>query len=363
MPASPGARRSDPALSDDRPIVRLSRPAELVALVPQLCGFVPHESLTVVCLRGRRSRVGLTMRVDLPDDRHGAALAGQLVERILLDGATRVLLVVHTEQPDAAAGELPGRGLVDRLAERLDRAGLRATDRLLVRSGRWWSYDCDDERCCPAAGTPLHPEPTPALQLVAAQQALDGRAVLPSREELVASLAAPAPGPLRDALAAAESDRRRQVAERGRAVAGRASLLLWREVLADDAALSGALDPAVAAGLVVSLADVLVRDAVLTWAVDQEERLLALLVHLAGRCAAPHDVPVCTLVAWVAHVRGSGALANVALDRALAADPDAGLAGLGRQALDAQVPPSDVRALLVDARALLSRQHPWTRVG
>jgi hypothetical protein len=347
------ATRPDPLA--DLPVARLRTPAELAAALPQLCGFVPEDSLVLVSLRGPSLRVGLTMRVDLPPPGAERALASQLAGRLRADRARRVVVAVVTDAPDDDG--LPRRRLVTAVERAARKAGVGVAERLLVRNGRWWSYDCADPGCCPPDGTPLAVEPTPALGLVAAQQALEGRAVLPSRDDLVASLA-PATDPAVAArLVASDQARLRRTAQEGRVVVGRDALRLWRR------ALDRALDPTgpeAAAHLVVSLQDVLVRDRVLTWALEHDEALLALLIRLASTSTPPHDVEVCALVGWVAHLRGDGALANVALDRALAGDPAHGLAGLCRQALDGQVAPRAVRSLLQDARAVLESQHPWT---
>ncbi|MCW2606667.1 MAG: hypothetical protein JWO60_1360, partial [Frankiales bacterium] len=97
--------------------------------------------------------------------------------------------------------------------------------------------------------------------------------------------------------------------------------------------------------LALGLADVLVRDEVLTWSVVDGEPLLTLLLRLARCTPAPYDAGVCATLAWVAYSRGDGATASIALDRALATDPEHGLAGLLRSALDRQVPPKELRAV------------------
>lgn len=352
------ATRPDPTA--DPPVARLRTPAELAAALPQLCGFVPEESLVLVSLRGPRSRVGLTMRVDLPRPEAERALATQVAARLRADGARRAVVAVVTDAPDDPDG-LPRQRLVTAVERAARRAGVGVTERLLVRGRRWWSYGCADPDCCPPDGTPLDVAPTPALDLVAAQRALTGRAVLPSRDDLVASLAAPRDAALAARLAAADAARRRRTAQEGRVAVGRDALRLWRRALDRALEPGGAvLGAEAAAHLAVCLRDVLVRDTVLTWALDDDEALLALLLRLAAGTPPPHDADLCALVGWTAHLRGEGALANVALDRALAADPAHGLAGLCRQALDAQVGPAAVRSLLQDARAVLGSQHPWT---
>ena len=50
----------------NRPILRLTRPGDIAAAVPALCGFAPQDSVVVLSLRGSRRRLGVTVRVDLP---------------------------------------------------------------------------------------------------------------------------------------------------------------------------------------------------------------------------------------------------------------------------------------------------------
>ena len=342
------------------PVARLRGPGDLAAALPHLCGFVPAESLVVVALHGPRSRVGLTMRVDLPARDHEGLLVRDLAARLAAAGADEAMVVLLTDAE--ARGGLPRARLVRRLRAEVRRAGLTVGDALLVRSGRWWSYVCDDDRCCPAEGTPVAAS-SEALGLVQAQAALDGRAVLPSRAELVASLAAPsgeAGAAAAAALRPAEEQWDAQVARRGREGAGRSALSLWRRSLAAAGSPPLDLPAATTAALVVSLGDCLVRDEVLTWVLDDDAALLTLLLALAAASPAPWDAPVCTLLSWVAHARGDGALANVALDRALEAVPRYPLALLSRQALDGQVMPDGVRELLADSRTVLREAHPWT---
>jgi hypothetical protein len=58
------------------------------------------------------------------------------------------------------------------------------------------------------------------------------------------------------------------------------------------------------------------------------------------------DAAPATLLAVTTWVRGDGAMANVALDRALGSEPGYSLARLLRTALDACLPPAEVRRLI-----------------
>jgi hypothetical protein len=63
------------------------------------------------------------------------------------------------------------------------------------------------------------------------------------------------------------------------------------------------------------------------------------------RRATPAYLPApASLLAFTAWQSGEGALANIAIDRALAADPGYSLAQLLRDIMDAGVPPSAARA-------------------
>ncbi|MDX6200269.1 MAG: hypothetical protein QOJ79_3420 [Actinomycetota bacterium] len=332
-------------MTAELPVVRLTSPGEIAAALPHLCGFVPTESLVAVSLRGERKRIGLTLRFDLPsiDAMGDGANADEVATRLAHDGASAMVLVVYTDE----AGERPRESLVRAVIEAVELRGISVMEGLLVRHGAWSSYTCAHPDCCPPDGTPV---PAP-VDLLAATAAYDGRVVLRDRDELVASLAAPA------LLAARAAEQRLDAAmeawltvidEHGREHARADAVAALRGALAGSGERGDA-------ALVVPLQDVRVRDEVATWALDDSEALLSLLLRLARETVAPYDVPVCTLVALVAWVRGDGALANVALDRALAADPSYSMAKLFRAGLDGQLPPSAVKQWLRQTRRTL---HP-----
>ena len=343
-----------------RPVARLTSPGEIAAVVPVLCGFVPHESLVVISLRGPRKRIGLTMRFDLDwCDTAGLAPA-EVADRLAYDGASLALLVLHSETPDAETPDNGGRaraGLVAAVEQACAAKGIVLSEALLVRGGRWFSYLCTGRSCCPDQGTPLEGPTTPALQLVEAQRTLDGRAVLDSREELVRSLAPPV---LLAAVAAEQQIDRAVDAWLQRYDRDGREALRQRGIAAARAALArsltpGGIDLAQAAELAVAVQDVHVRDEIATWALTRHDELLALLMQTARLVVPPDDAAVCTLLAWVAYAHGDGGLANVALARALTSEPDYSLALLLRQSLDRQVPPTEVRRLLQATRKELRR--------
>lgn len=315
---------------------------ELAAAVPHLTGFVPEQSLVAISLRGKRRRVGLTLRADLDDS---PALVRLVVDAMCRDGAGACVLSVHTSQ--RAPSGLPRSDLVRRLRDSLQDRGVPVLEALLVHGGRYWSY-LDAGESGPEAGTAV-PTSGAALDRLAAGQAFAGRAVLPSREALVAGLQP------RPALGPAVALRRQEAAVRALLVGLSAapeltaSLLVqaWSAAVAGWRERPGTL-PADVPGLVVGLAVGPVRDAVATWLPDRDggEALLGLLSALAREAVPPHDAPVCAVLAWAGYVCGDGAFACVAAQRALASEPDCSFALLLLEMLDRQVPPATVAALL-----------------
>ena len=64
--ATPDVPRAASSSSPWDTSVRVREPGELVAAVPVLLGFHPHESLVLVATGGETGRrLGLTLRVDL----------------------------------------------------------------------------------------------------------------------------------------------------------------------------------------------------------------------------------------------------------------------------------------------------------
>lgn len=322
-------------------VLKVRTPGEIAALVPHLTGFVPHESLVAISLRGSRKRIGLTLRADLVDAR---ALVDQVVTAMTKDGARSVALVVHTDQPSGA--QHPWTGLVDAVEAALAVRGVDVPEVLLVRDGRWWSYRCV-RSCCPATGSPLA-EDSAVVQTTATEQAYEGRVVLASRAELVASLQSQLPlGPalLRRLQDQAEEALAERLSEDPEATVQQ-ELARWRCALDGWEQQPRALRPDEAGALAVGLHLVRVRDSVASWSLDRLEPLLGLLQQLCRGVIGPHDAPLCAVLAWVAYASGNGALALIAAERALASDPAYSLAQLLLAAIDGLLPPDQVRAVL-----------------
>jgi hypothetical protein len=145
-------------------IVKTAHAKDFLALVPQLVGFQPSESIVFVAFRG--SRTCAAVRFDLPDDsseQHHRRVATSLVGMLSkLPGVDGVVPVVYTERaylgdggdsgaPSADPGP-PHRRFVGAVIERFRFSGYRVRDALCVAGDAWGSYIDPD---FPAEGRPL----------------------------------------------------------------------------------------------------------------------------------------------------------------------------------------------------------------
>jgi hypothetical protein len=342
MDARTGRRNDDPPYR-----VSLVDPGEIAAGLPLLLGFRPRESLVAVSLTGPQGvRVGLTARADIPAPEHAAFLAEDLARRLRTDLPQAVLLVVVSEAADADA-DLPHRSLVHELTLALHHDRLPVRDALLVRAGRWWSYDCPAPCCRPDRGTPL-PEGTSELAVATVAA---GVVVADSREELAARIA-PAPGvrsmtTVTRRVAAEAAARLQQV---GADAMADESWTAVQAGLAHSRAGTALSDRALARVL-WGLRDVRVRDRALQLALDEDPAVDSLWTDCLRRAPRRYVPPPATLLAVAAWLRGDGATAGVALERALAAQPTYRLAVLLRQALNSGLPPDQLRAVIVSGAA------------
>jgi hypothetical protein len=336
--------------------VRLRDVGEIAAALPHLLGFRPQESVLLIGLGGESGRrVGLTVRADLPPPEHNQELAAVLSRSLVTDHPDGALVVVVSDAPDeevAGAGRLPHHALVREMCRALSRLELSVRDIVLVREGRWWSYDCRDSCCAPGAGTPL-PEGVTELEVASIAT---GTVVAADRAELQARISPP-PGQERGAMAAACA---RVGVELSAAVldSGQETVtaLSWSAVTEAAARYRPGSARVRAPGdeeiarVVWGLRDGEVRDRALALALGGDaagaERLWT---ECTRRAPAPLDAAPATLLAVSAWLRGDGAVANIALGRALDSDPGYRLARLLRDALSACLTPADLRALLVTA--------------
>ena len=331
-----------PGPQPDAEVIRVSSPASLLAAVPVLLKFQPSEpSIVVLGTTQPRSAVALTLRYDIPGPQCADVIARHSAGILAAQGIKEAYAVGYG--PDSVVTPA-----AEALRARFAGAGITVREALRVQDGRYWSYVCADPACCPAEGTKFDLTAHPVTRRYAAL-------VLSSRQALAATVApvtGDAADSMRKATRAARQRGARMVTKAGQGHSHRAQ----RRALLQQGlqAVAGALDLYRAGGkfeshkdaawLALYLQSLQVRDD--AWARMLPEhrkahlRLWTDLTTLArpGYAAAP-----ASLLAFVAWQDGDGALANVALDRALADNPRYSMALLLREALDAGAPPSMAR--------------------
>jgi hypothetical protein len=348
------------------PRIRVSSVTGFLAVIPHLLGFHPSRSMVVVGLDARRGRIVLAFRYDLPDP-PDAALARDIAEH------AAAVLRKRRIRTAIAAGYGEGT-LVTPVAEQvraaLRGAGIAMRDVLRVQDGRYWSYACTDPGCCPPDGVPFDVSAHPA----AAAMTAAGMPARPDRRSLansVAPLTGKAAESMRLATERAVLRAAELIASSGAsggsssgASGGRSSRAsstpsgtpggLWLAVEAGREAVRAAIsiyrhggritDHDQLAWLTVTIADLRVRDD--AWA-RMEPRHRAdhqrLWTDVVRHACEPYVPAPASLLGFIAWQSGDGALANVAIERALAADPEYSMAHLIGQALDAGLPPSAAR--------------------
>ncbi|WP_076259255.1 DUF4192 domain-containing protein [Intrasporangium flavum] len=339
------------------PPIKLRSPAELLAVIPHLLGFQPQHAIVVMALRD--NRIDLTQRIDLPAPERLEEVAEALVRHVRRETAEAALVVGYEDTVDQS------RPLLEAVTDRLAAQGVAIRDRLVVHDGRWRSLDCDRPSCCPPEGTPLRPAVDVASTI--AEFVGRGSAPLPDRQTLAAQV--------EEGRAAQDvADLIRRTGEVPAILAdrrGRHRLPdVWARVLTQSDGTLAVADAAIALqslketstrdGLAVVLIptglerDVLpeetqalvdacsraIRAAEEEDGVDMapgsvKPRLLDLCRHATDE----HAAPALTLLATYSWWHGDGALARVALDRALRCDPDYRLAQLLTLMLDEGIRP------------------------
>lgn len=356
--------------------VTLRTPAELADALPYLLGYRPEDSVVLVAVHDRdgRGRFGGRARLGIPartDD--WPAVAEQLSHGLVTGserrGARPESMIAFLCQ-DPGSGE-SGQGVLERLrplAQQLrlacGRYDVPVVEALCVSDGRFWSYCCPGNGCCPPEGRAMGLPGTSVLAAAATYAGLQVRGTLRElRARLVPRDTAAAPRQ-EAALDAANSallprilheESRREVAEETLALAGS---LLRR--LAEAPPVAGTLpadlrdDELVgrkeAATLILGLQDRTTRDRAAEWMEGEEAGpALRLWRTLARRCVGPygeHAAAPLTLAGWVAWSSGDELEAREALAMALAADPDYLFARLLHQACNEGLDPESVRRCL-----------------
>ena len=339
--------------------IRLTDPADLIAAIPVLIGFHPEDSLVLVGLAGPelRGRVGLTLRLDLPQARVVRRVCDDAVSVLAgSDPARAVVVVVGGGAAVPAARNGPRRDVAVAARRALRWAGIDPMAVLWTsgtRAGDRWSCYPLPGQACGCTGTVPDPGATPVAVAAAVQ---GGRAVLPDRAAVLAQLDGDG------------TDRARRSRLRARAGAGGdggvtsgAGAVSGAGAGADpdgggratrdpggllDVALAEAaegrlvIDDRLALDFRAAFADPGFRDEALRRSLGPDaphaEQLWAALTRAlpgAGRADTAALLAVCALL------RGDGALAGLAVERALADRPGHVVATVVDTSLRAAVTP------------------------
>ncbi|KOV20432.1 DUF4192 family protein [Streptomyces caelestis] len=365
---------------DDGQQVTLRSPAELADALPYLLGYRPEDSIVLVALHDKdgRGRFGGRARLGIPANPDDWPSAARQLAHGLVTGSERrgarpeQMIVFLCHEPDRGES---GRQVKERLgplarALRLECGALDipVVEALCVSDGRFWSYCCDDEGCCPAEGTPMG---LPGTSVLAAAATYAGLQVRGTLRELRARLQPWEHSAAREQEAALDAaglaliprildaEGRREVAEETLGLAGR---LLGR--LAEAPPVPGTLPADLrddellghdeAAALILGLQDRTTRDRAAGWMEgDEAGPALRLWRALARRCVGAyreHAAAPLTLAGWVAWSTGDELEGREALAMALGADPDYLFARLLHQACNEGLDPESIRRCLRSER-------------
>ncbi|SEE61176.1 protein of unknown function [Streptomyces sp. 3213] len=356
--------------------VTLRTPAELADALPYLLGYRPEDSIVLVALhdRGGRGRFGGRARLGIPagaDD--WASVARQLAHGLVTGSerrGTRPEQMIAYVCQEPAPGE-SGRQVMERLRPLVQslrtecgRLDVTVIEALCISDGRFWSYCCPIEGCCPVDGSPMGLPGTSVLAAAATYAGLQVRgtlrelrsrlqpwetaAALEQEAALDAAGSALVPRILDDAHRADVADETLDLAQLiiSRFAAAPPVSGPLRSDLRDDELL--AHDEA--ATLILGLQDRSTRDRAAEWMEgDEAAAALRLWRALARRCVGPygeHAAAPLTLAGWVAWSTGDDLEAREALAMALGADSEYLFARLLHQACNEGLDPESIRRCL-----------------
>jgi hypothetical protein len=136
-------------------IVKAKQAHDFLALVPQLVGFRPENSVMLIAFRGNRTCGAL--RFNLPDPRAPEKVHKRIATSLIgtvckIKGADAIVPVVYTGDPFTGTPGIPHQRFASALVSRAELAGFLVRDSLCVGADAWGSYL---DASCPANGRPL----------------------------------------------------------------------------------------------------------------------------------------------------------------------------------------------------------------
>jgi hypothetical protein len=305
----------------------VSSPRQLLSALPHLIGFHPDNSIVTVAMDD--DEILTIARVDSQDD--PIQLPASVLATLRQVDKPSVVLVAYRDDPIN----------LEQLTELVPSVQeFQLLDALWVRNGRWSSLMCDDTGCCPAEGNELSDVTATDLEFV-----LSGSAPFASREDLASRLESikldvESIGARDKACEQVKAEFEKERLKHDSKVSARSGYLsqlmnFWHENAKWDWQAYALLS------LVVS--DIQMRDGLLRQMLDNPSLRLPIRTTLMSAISQAHEdyvAPLATALAGCAWLDGNGALATVALNRALEADASYSLARLLERAISHNVPPS-----------------------
>ncbi len=291
------------------PALSLKSPADMLAAIPYLFGFHPSDSIVVLGLRGKE--VTFQLRVDLPDPADAVPFAKQLSAIVARQRVTRALIAGYG--PDATVTPA-----IRALRTELRRRRIDVPEALRATDGRYYSEVCRNPDCCSPEGNPYDV----STSVIAATATAAGLNVVASRDDVAARLA-PVVGRAAEAAHDASVRAQQRLAP---LLAEPTSVLVAAGKQAVDRAIAqigsgDGLDEDEIAWLGLMLANIEVRDHAWERVAENTALHVMLWTDVLRRSEPELVAPPATLLAFAAWRDGGGAIATLALDRALAADP------------------------------------------
>ncbi|MEV0114032.1 DUF4192 domain-containing protein [Streptomyces sp. NPDC050844] len=360
--------------SADETLVTLRTPAELADALPYLLGFRPEESVVLIALHGERGRFGGRVRLGIPERAEDWPPIAEQLAQCLVGGCER-----RGARPDGVvaflcaepAGAESGPQLMERLRPLAQvirtacgRLDVPVFEVVCISTGRFWTYCCPNQECCPPEGVPLL---RPGTSVLAAATAYAGVQVGATPREMRARLSPWETAGAADQEAALDAAGmaivHRILDEGGHAEVAVETLDLARRIMARlDAAptVTGTLEADLqddellahdeAAALILGLQDRTTRDQAAQWMEgDDGVPALRLWRALARRCVGAygeHAAAPLSLAGWVAWSLGDTTEGQEALDMALSADPGYAFAQLLHHACTGDLDPEPIRRCL-----------------
>ena len=302
---------------------------DLITAIPFLVGFHPTNSIVLVSVKD--DSIGLAMRIDVPAHIDSDAI-DLLAHHFLREEAEAALLVAY--MPDERDD---GDSMLISLGAGLIRNGIAVQESIVVQAGRYRSIICRDPECCPVIGKEM-----PAIEEseIAAEHVVAGIPMpYANISDLIDTLAATTES---FNLQWSDEVNRFYISDDAEELSAlRRDGVETMDLLLDEYRIGrGPSDKTLVARMIGRMSDVQVRDYALgVHSEDTYDLYFTMWRELLRLAPRGFVAPIACIVAAMAYESGDGALAQKALDRAIADDEHYPLAALLRRVFNAGWPP------------------------